>query len=383
LNNEEIIHVSVSFHPLLEMKMSEIFSEKIPNIMPFGHAANAIQLADGAIFTTWYCGSHEGSEDQRIAASIWKPDVGWHQPVDIVKRFDMDGETWIPEIGIPIQLPNGRFRLFFWACALSAFRISQNSGLIRISGGWGGGSWFPYPSVKYTIPIWSRDIASSKIFYIDLDGFNQIQKPVVVTEERGLVIMGSAHQLNNGRWILPYHTERKDCWFHSRFFVFDENFKSWEAKGDIHAEPGCLEPVVTQMPSGEVLCFMRYGAFDGHIWRATSIDEGETFSKPIQTNLRNPYSGIDIAVSKYSGRLLTVYNDSYRQRTPLCIGISENNGQTFRVRDIESGQGAFAYPKLLQDQSGNWHLFYTKDYSHIQHVIFNEEWLEAGRPVFG
>jgi predicted neuraminidase len=51
------------------------------------------------------------------------------------------------------------------------------------------------------------------------------------------------------------------------------------------------------------------------------------------------------------------------------------------MRDVESRGGAYAYPKLLQDSSGLWHLFYSHDYSHIQHAWFDEDWLEEGRQV--
>ena len=71
------------------------------------------------------------------------------------------------------------------------------------------------------------------------------------------------------------------------------------------------------------------------------------------------------------------------QRVPLCVGISADEGQTWRVRDIESDVGIFAYPKLLQSQDGIWHLFYSYDYRHIQHAWFEEDWLEGGRRVLG
>ncbi|MFQ6076043.1 MAG: exo-alpha-sialidase, partial [Candidatus Bathyarchaeia archaeon] len=174
-----------------------------------------------------------------------------------------------------------------------------------------------------------------------------------------------------------------DCLFHSRFLVSDENQENWHQRGEIYSAPGCLEPSIVQLPRGDILCYMRYGARGGgHIWRSISSDEGQSFSPPELTTLRNPHSGIDIALST-TGRLLITYNDSYYLRTPVCIGVSDDYGKTWRVRDIEFDVGEYSYPKLIQTSDGLWHIFYTHNRTHIQHGWFDEEWLENRRKVIG
>ena len=125
-------------------------------------------------------------------------------------------------------------------------------------------------------------------------------------------------------------------------------------------------------------------------------DDCRTWSEPVVTNLRNPNAGIDIALGK-SGRLLLTYNDSYLLRLPLCVGISDDMGKTFRVRDVETKlatprftwwfgnytNNCYAYPKLIQTRDETWHLFYTHQYDCIKHVWFDEKWLEKGRKVIG
>lgn len=363
--------------------MATFESETIQNNMPFGHGANAIELANGDIFVTWYSGSYEGGEDQRIAGAVRSADGHWQPTHVVLNRFEYQGETWIPEIGIPTLNPRGGIRLFFWACPLSTFRLVKNPGAVQLGGGWGGGSWFPIPAITYEGLVWTRTIPDSLVFVAELNSDFVAGAPRLFAEERGLVVMGAARQLQSGSWMLPYHTERKDCWFHSRFFVSDLMQDRWESRGDIFAPPGCLEPVIVQFATGEILCFMRRGAYDGHIWRAVSRDEGRTFTEPMQTNLRNPYAGVDLGLSSTSARLLIVYNDSYRMRTPLTVGISADAGITFHMRDVESTAGIFAYPKLLEDSKGLWHLFYTYNYMFIKHVWFDEEWLDQGRSVLG
>ncbi|MCZ7570254.1 MAG: exo-alpha-sialidase [Ardenticatenaceae bacterium] len=358
-------------------------TEAIPNTMPFGHAANAVALPGGEIFVTWYNGSYEGGEDQRIAGAVRTANGHWQPTHVVVNRFEYEGDTWIPEIGVPLPAPHGGLRLLFWACPLSTFRLAKNPGSVQLGGGWGGGSWFPIPTITYEGLTWTRTIPDSRVFVSELGPDFVAGRPELFTHERGLVVMGAARRLQSGRWAVPYHTERKDCWFHSRMFVSDPEQKQWETRGDIFAPPGCLEPVIVQLPSREVLCFMRRGGFDGHIFRAMSEDECRTFSEPVQTNLRNPYAGVDLGWSETTECLLVVYNDSYRMRTPLTVGISTDRGKTFRMRDVESTPGFFAYPKLLQDRLGLWHLFYTHNHSHIQHATFDEAWLKDGRQALG
>lgn len=362
--------------------MSIFASEAITNLMPFGHAANAVELANGDIFVAWYYGSYEGSEDQRIAAAIRTPDGSWQPAQRLIDRFEQDGEIWVPEIGVPLPTPDGQLALCFWACPLSSFRLIRNAAKLHMSGGDGGGSWFALPTFSADDEvIWTRDIPASGVFWTQLTEGMVAQTPRRFTDERGLVVMGAARRLRSGRWLLPYHTETKALWFRTRFFLSDPQQANWQSRGDLYAEPGCLEPVAVELPNGDILCYMRRGGDNGHIWRAVSTDGGETFSAPEPTNLRNPHAGIDLGLSHTTGRLLVVYNDSYRLRTPLTVGISEDGGQTFRMRDVETAQGSFAYPKLLQDRMGLWHLFYSHNYRHIQHATFDEAWLEEGRPV--
>jgi hypothetical protein len=44
-------------------------TEAIENIMPFGHAPNAIELDDGRIGGACYRGSYKGAEGQEIAGA--------------------------------------------------------------------------------------------------------------------------------------------------------------------------------------------------------------------------------------------------------------------------------------------------------------------------
>jgi len=130
------------------------------------------------------------------------------------------------------------------------------------------------------------------------------------------------------------------------------------------------------------VCYARNAVYGGHIWRAESPGAVEDFSEPTQTTLRNPDSGIDIAVDDRD-RMLVAFNDSHRLRTPLTVGVSTDRGRTWRCRDVEVDAGEYSYPKLLQTSVGTWHLFYTWRRERIAHVQFDPDDVLSGRPVFG
>ncbi len=151
--------------------------------------------------------------------------------------------------------------------------------------------------------------------------------------------------------MVPY--DDHNC--HSSFVVFDEQIEAYEKRADLFCPPGSLEPSVIQLEDGRIICYMCFHPqnwnwtraiegkdVQGHIWRLESDDECRTFSEPMATNLRNPSAGIDIALSR-SGRMLITFNDSYALRLPLSVGISDDLGRTFRVRDVETGLGEPVY----------------------------------------
>ena len=220
-----------------------------------------------------------------------------------------------------------------------------------------------------------------------------------------------ALHLKSGDWVVPFDSMTT---IHSHFVILDGKLQFREKRGDVFCPPGSCEPALVQLPDGDIVCYLRFDPLDpagsiwdwgkaiagaspqGHVWKTVSHDECRTFSQPISTNLRNPNAAIDIALSK-SGRFLIAYNDSYTLRLPLCVGISDDLGKTFRVRDVETGLGdpcygwpfanyqhnCQAYPKLLQTRDGIWHLFYSHRYECIKHAWFDEKWLEQGRTVVG
>ena len=286
-----------------------------------------------------------------------------------MRQFPYDGDLWVAEQTCPVETEDGETVMYTWAAPLSSFRLrgeGENAS-------------------------WGRSIPENRPFRFRWEG-GQARDIVCLSgqdglDARGIVFQGQAMLCDPDRgpaggWLIPYHTERDPLMFHSRVLIAAGDGVTIERNDmDLYCPPGCLEPALTRLGGDRWLCYMRYGhRGDGFIWRSESSDGGRTFSPPVPTNLRNPHSGIDIATGR-SGRLLVAYNDSHSLRTPLTIGISEDEGRTFRTRDVETTAGEFSYPKVYQTRDGVWHLFYTYQRLCIAHVEFEEEWLLGGRKV--
>lgn len=82
-----------------------------------------------------------------------------------------------------------------------------------------------------------------------------------------------------------------------------------------------------------------------------------------------------------SGNLAIVYNPTTKDRNPLSVSLSDDQGITWKyTRNLEytkSSNGVeFSYPTLFQDSSGRIHISYTFNRQTIKHRILpNEQWI--------
>ena len=367
----------------------EPVKEHLPTIRPFSHSVNLLEYSDGRLLATWYSGTREGSEDQIAVASMLDSSTGkWSEPTVTLRQFQYDGDYWVPEETCPIETDDGATVMYTWAAPLSSFRLRERHPSVI---GGDGYKQTVIGTITYGRKLWVRDISESHLFRFRLEGKKAVGIECLSGRdgflEQGIVFWGQAVLRDAslgpaGGWLIPCHTQRQPL-CHSRvLMVAGDGMSVVSNEVDLYEPPGCLEPALAQLPDGRWLCYMRYGGVGGFVWRSQSSDGGRTFSHPVLTNLRNPHSAVDIAVGQ-SGRLLILYNDSHRLRTPLTLGVSEDEGATFRTRDIEIGEGEFSYPKLHQTRDGVWRAMYSDQCLSIVEVRFDEEWLLGGRKVIG
>jgi len=88
----------------------------------------------------------------------------------------------------------------------------------------------------------------------------------------------------------------------------------------------------------------------------------------------------------------TVKTATSRGRDPLAAGVSEDDGKTWKQRNVQngptgtpsSGDDQFSYPSVLQTSDGMIHAMYTYGPAHqqrtIKYVRFTEGWV-TGQPT--
>lgn len=347
--------------------------ESLPAIRPYAHSVNLLEYTDGRLLVTWASGTVEGAEDQVGVGCTYDAHTDKRSaPVVIIQSFEYAHERWVTEEMCLVETETGETIVYTWASPFSSFRSTKEG----------------------PCSYWIRSLREGRPFRFRWDG-QQARDIECLSGRAGLPEQGFINQgqplLRDpeagpaGGWLIPYHTESRESMLHSRFLFVDSDGLGLETTTtDLYEAPGCSEPALARLDKNNWLCYMRYGKQGaGYIWRSESTDGGRTFTKPVLTNLRNPDSAVDIAFDADKGYFLIAYNDSHSLRTPLTLGISSDKGQTFRTQDVETTAGEYSYPKVHQSRDGRWHLFYTYQRTHIEHVQFNTEWLLAGRKVVG
>jgi predicted neuraminidase len=151
--------------------------------------------------------------------------------------------------------------------------------------------------------------------------------------------------------------------------------KSWNksAPGRSERKFSAIQPAVLFHRGGklQLLCRTR----EGCIAESWSDDKGITWSPLLATSLPNPNSGID-AVTLNNKLHLLVYNptttgESGRSgpRTPLSVAISEDGKLWKDVLTLETEEGEFSYPAVIQSSDRLIHITYTWKRKLIKHVV--------------
>jgi predicted neuraminidase len=299
------------------------------------------------LFAAWFAGEYETAEDVAILGATRHPNTpAWSTPRVIA---DVAGKS----MGQPVFLPrpNGELLLFFVVCAPQKTEASASN------------------ATDYHFD-WTN---SQPFCQRSLDNGQTWQPPVQMMDYLGLMFR-SRPLLLPGRIILPVYDE--NTW-QSRMMISDDEGDNWRLTAPLTTLTGNIHPCPVRLSDGRLLAYLRPGGVGGVIWRTESFDNGNTWSRPIPTELPNPNSGIDL-LRLQSGKLVLAYNHSHRRRTPLCVALADEDEQWRCRRTLEDGNGEFSYPTLLQTEDGIIHVVYTYRREHIHHARFEEHWLREG-----
>jgi predicted neuraminidase len=333
-----------------ELRVERVFGPEVPT-GPYKHPACLTELGNGDFYLVYYGGRGEYARDTAVFGSRLRKGTSQWEPPRVVARdpFRSVGNA------VVWQAPGGLVWLFY---------------VVRF-----GDTW------------------SDSRIQVKVSGDDALtwSDPSLLALEAGMMVRNRPIVLADGHYLLPvYHETGHDPEFvgpdsTSLFLRFDPKARTWTESGRISSPKGNIQPAVVEVSDRDLVAYCRRGGgYDpktvGYLVRAESHDGGRTWSEGRDSTFPNPNAAVDFLKLR-SGRLLLVYNDSMRGRTPLTAAISGDLDKSYPFkRNIAEGPGAFAYPIALQARDGKIHVVFTSERrTVVNHAVFDEEWVLDGR----
>lgn len=311
---------------ITEAKKIFVFPED--SVTPSCHASTVLPSDDGSVLASWFGGEGEKKPDVEIYVSKKEPGGVFSVPVRVSEGDSIP--HWNPVL---FRRKNGETVLYY----------------------------------KYgnEIPSWI-----TKYIILSPDG-----KPL--TKPRELVpgdvggrgpVKNKCLRLKSGRILAPASTEGK--YWRAFIDISDDDGNTWKRSDYIEVpkykgkNTKLIQPSLWEDADGNIHCLIR--SDKGALYRSSSADQGETWSKAKRTKLPNNNSGIDLAKDS-SGRIWLCCNPvgkNWGDRYPLCLLCSKDNGKSFEnVFTLESETGEYSYPAVVFE---NNRLYITYTYNRKQ-----------------
>ena len=287
------------------------------------HGATVVAIPGGRTLVAWFAGTHEGHDDVAIWAAVREaagdasasaPGLRWSRPRRIARiaeephwnpvlfALDEDGERLVLHFKVGRSIR--RWRTF-----------AQTSSD-------GGESWS----------------AAGELVPGDRGGRGAVRSRPI--------------RLHSGDWLAGASIERWRRW-DAFFDRSPDGVSSWRRTpllegGRARGGKGLIQPSLWESEPGHVHALLR--STDGHLYRADSEDDGQTWSPARPTALPNNNSAIDVVRTR-RGSLALACNPvggNWGPRAPLSLLLSHDDGRSWPDRiDLETGAGEFSYPALI------------------------------------
>ncbi len=295
------------------------------------HASTLVEVAPGTILAAWFGGTDEGEND----VAIWgaRLEGGQWGPV----------REWARAEGVPC-----------WNPAL--FHTEEGETLLFYKAGENPRSWSGLVKRSFDAgKTWSK----AELLPAGILGPIK-NKPIQLDD--GTLVCGSSVESWRA-WA---------CWVE----LTKDGGRTWTKHGPIEVPNhpmGIIQPTMFETREGNLRFLCRATRSIGKICLAESRDGGKTWSDARPIDLPNPNSGID-AVRMHDGRIALIYNHTPSARSPLNLGISDDDGETWEMAlTLEDQPGEYSYPAVIQSKDGKLHITYTWKRQRIKYVVVDPD----------
>jgi predicted neuraminidase len=301
---------------------------------PYNHAATIAEAQSGDLLVAWAAGSAEAARDTVIVLSRRaRGEEAWSHPVVVSDASEAGAAN-------PTLFVDDRGTIWLFHVRLLVEGSLCLSHVVVKTSGDAGATWS----------------ASRRAFH----------PPCTLVKNKPIITQG-------GAWIFPAYQQ---AFYQSQFLFSADRGETWSALSPLLTLPDSnLQPAIVQLSDGSLFALMRNGSGGGFTWEGRSTNCGRSWNFRERRDLPNPNSGIDL-IALEDGRLLHAYNPDSRERTPIAVAVSMDDGQSWSPpKNIETGPPQLSYPSMIQAADGVIHMVYSHRLGFIQHVAFNAAWL--------
>lgn len=157
-------------------------------------------------------------------------------------------------------------------------------------------------------------------------------------------------QIPTGEWMMsrrPHDYKQKGVQFLVGGIKSIDDWKSFSVLGS-DSELAAEEPLWWVLPDNNLLALFRDNRRSGFLYRSFSIDNGRTWSKPVQTNFPDATSKLH-GLRLSDGRYVLVSNANPKKRDPLTIALSDD-GILFNKMGYLVGGRHVDYPHVIEHE---------------------------------
>jgi predicted neuraminidase len=319
----------------------------------FVHGATMAEMPNGDLAAAFYGGSDETLRDVGIYLSFCDHRSGrWSEP-----RIIEDGphtqsalRLHVKSVGNPVLYADAAgVRLFFVAI---------------ITGGWSGATICVKSSPDALHWSEPQPVITSPFFNI------------------GMLVRSSPVPYDDGTLALPIYHQFARKW--SAIARVDRDGHVLDQRRIDDRRP-MIQPWMVVTGPATAIAFLRYSALTpGSVTYTRTSDAGGHWSEVSGTPLLHRDSAV-AAARLPGGSMLTVWNNSGWDRRDLSVGRLFEDGMRWSkphplVRDTLSDsvvRREYSYPYVIRTQDGRTHVVFTWQRTKIQHIVFNDAWVEA------
>lgn len=199
------------------------------------------------------------------------------------------------------------------------------------------------------------------------DGGVTWSSPTSCLDRSGYYTMNNSRaiQLSSGRIVIPlsyYSKTGNDFDGYGKLFCCysDDNGVTWKRGGYVpDSSIKMQEPGVVELEDGRILMFIRTDQECQYF--AYSRNKGITWDNPIKSSLKSPLSPSSIVRNPYTKELVVVWNNSTNERMPLCMAVSDDEGNTWMNKVILEKKADYSacYPAIEFISSNDIFVLYS------------------------